>query len=205
MRRRSSGCARWACSIRASAPAPRSPRACGAAWAGRPVYPGTCRGADVDARARPVAWLAARHGEAVREHRAARLDRRGCAGSRRPTRLAHGDVVLARKDAPASYHLAVTLDDAADGVTHVDARRGPVRRDRRPPAAPGAARSADARSTTIIRCSLDADGSGWPSATARRRWRDCAPRGRRRARAGRSARRALPAGIAAAEGLDHGP
>ena len=33
--------------------------------------------------------------------------------------LAHGDVVLARKDAPASYHLAVTVDDAAQGVTHV--------------------------------------------------------------------------------------
>ena len=32
---------------------------------------------------------------------------------------AHGDVVLARKDAPASYHLAVTLDDAAQGVSHV--------------------------------------------------------------------------------------
>jgi glutamyl-Q tRNA(Asp) synthetase len=32
-----------------------------------------------------------------------------------------GDVVLVRKDAatPASYHLAVTLDDAADGVTLV--------------------------------------------------------------------------------------
>ncbi len=33
--------------------------------------------------------------------------------------LAQGDVVLARKDAPASYHLAVTLDDAAQGVTDV--------------------------------------------------------------------------------------
>ncbi|PKP99305.1 MAG: tRNA glutamyl-Q(34) synthetase GluQRS [Alphaproteobacteria bacterium HGW-Alphaproteobacteria-13] len=32
---------------------------------------------------------------------------------------AHGDVVLARKDAPASYHLASTVDDAAMGVTHV--------------------------------------------------------------------------------------
>lgn len=30
-----------------------------------------------------------------------------------------GDVVLARKDAPASYHLSCTLDDAAMGVTHV--------------------------------------------------------------------------------------
>ena len=31
----------------------------------------------------------------------------------------HGDVIVARKDAPASYHLAVTIDDAAQGVTHV--------------------------------------------------------------------------------------
>lgn len=30
-----------------------------------------------------------------------------------------GDVVLARKDFPASYHLAVVVDDAAQGVTHV--------------------------------------------------------------------------------------
>jgi glutamyl-Q tRNA(Asp) synthetase len=32
---------------------------------------------------------------------------------------AFGDVVLARKDAPTSYHLAVTIDDAAQGVTDV--------------------------------------------------------------------------------------
>lgn len=32
---------------------------------------------------------------------------------------AAGDVVLARKDAPASYHLASTVDDAAMGVTDV--------------------------------------------------------------------------------------
>ena len=30
-----------------------------------------------------------------------------------------GDVLVARKDAPASYHLAVVLDDAHQGVTHV--------------------------------------------------------------------------------------
>ncbi len=30
-----------------------------------------------------------------------------------------GDVVLARRDAPASYHLAVVCDDALQGVTHV--------------------------------------------------------------------------------------
>jgi glutamyl-Q tRNA(Asp) synthetase len=33
--------------------------------------------------------------------------------------LVHGDVVVARKDAPTSYHLAVTVDDAAQGVTDV--------------------------------------------------------------------------------------
>ncbi len=32
---------------------------------------------------------------------------------------AFGDVVVARKDAPTSYHLAVTLDDAAQGVSDV--------------------------------------------------------------------------------------
>lgn len=30
-----------------------------------------------------------------------------------------GDVVLSRPDAPSSYHLSVTLDDALQGVTHV--------------------------------------------------------------------------------------
>lgn len=30
-----------------------------------------------------------------------------------------GDVVLSRSDAPSSYHLSVTVDDAAQGVTHV--------------------------------------------------------------------------------------
>ena len=31
----------------------------------------------------------------------------------------HGDVVLARKDFPTSYHLASVWDDALQGVTHV--------------------------------------------------------------------------------------
>ena len=31
----------------------------------------------------------------------------------------HGDVILARKDVPTSYHLAVTVDDAHQGVTHI--------------------------------------------------------------------------------------
>lgn len=32
---------------------------------------------------------------------------------------AWGDVVLARKDTPTSYHLAVVVDDAAQGISHV--------------------------------------------------------------------------------------
>ena len=81
-----------------------------------PVYPGTCRNLPVE-RAGPVAW---------------RLDMAravalvgplewsdSCAGPQRATPAIFGDVVLVRKDAPASYHLAATLDDAADGVTCV--------------------------------------------------------------------------------------
>jgi glutamyl-Q tRNA(Asp) synthetase len=41
------------------------------------------------------------------------------AGQVRADPASAGDVVLARKDAPASYHLAVTVDDAAQGITHV--------------------------------------------------------------------------------------
>jgi glutamyl-Q tRNA(Asp) synthetase len=33
--------------------------------------------------------------------------------------LSHGDVVLARKDAPVAYHLAVTVDDAAQSISDV--------------------------------------------------------------------------------------
>ena len=33
--------------------------------------------------------------------------------------MAFGDVVLWRKDAPASYHLAATVDDAAEGISFV--------------------------------------------------------------------------------------
>jgi glutamyl-Q tRNA(Asp) synthetase len=32
---------------------------------------------------------------------------------------AWGDVVLARKETPTSYHLSVAIDDASQGVTHV--------------------------------------------------------------------------------------
>src|SRR5437660_492067 len=41
------------------------------------------------------------------------------AGTVRADPASHGDVVLARKELPTSYHLAVTIDDALQGVTLV--------------------------------------------------------------------------------------
>ena len=83
-----------------------------------PVYPGTCkkhRGDIPDDR--PWAWrldmeqATARTGALFWEDEIAGII------DARPERF--GDVILARKDAPASYHLAATLDDAAQGVTLV--------------------------------------------------------------------------------------
>ena len=87
-----------------------------------PIYPGTCRHLDYKAvRGRikeephswrldvkkalhlmdELRWHDERHGEQIAD----------------PASL--GDVVLIPKDTPVSYHLAVTLDDARDGITHV--------------------------------------------------------------------------------------
>jgi glutamyl-Q tRNA(Asp) synthetase len=107
-----SGCARWACSIPAAAPGPRSPRrACGTARPMAPVYPGTCRGATSPAsrsRGGSTSRGAAPHGPLTGPT--------SCTASSARARAA-GDVVLVRKEreTPASYHLAATLDDAADG------------------------------------------------------------------------------------------
>jgi len=80
------------------------------------IYPGTCKGRLVQA-GRPAALrldveqAMANLGELVWE------DEIAGAMVADPREL--GDVVLVRKDEPASYHLAATLDDAADGVTLV--------------------------------------------------------------------------------------
>lgn len=86
------------------------------------IYPGTCRhlaDAERDRRmaTEPHCWrldmvrAAALTGDLTWEEVGQ--------GLRIADPLAHGDIVLARKDAPASYHLASTLDDAAMEVTHV--------------------------------------------------------------------------------------
>lgn len=87
------------------------------------VYPGTCRG-------RPMAGM--RPGDAVRLDTTAALAAAGRlhwtetgpeAPGRHPVDAAAlaplGDVVLARKDIGAAYHLAVVVDDAAQGISHV--------------------------------------------------------------------------------------
>ena len=63
-----------------------------------------------------------------------------------------GDVVLARKDAPASYHLCVTHDDALQGRHTGHPGRGPEAGDASASAAAGADGLAGATSTRIIRC-----------------------------------------------------
>lgn len=86
-------------------------------------YPGLCRALSAEARAArmadPHAWrLDMATAVAVAEAGALSW-RDEFAGDVRAEPEAAGDVVLARKDAPSSYHVAVTVDDAAQGVTHV--------------------------------------------------------------------------------------
>lgn len=87
-----------------------------------PLYPGTCRALPAEARA---VRMAAGETHALRLDTVAALARTGrLFWSEGDETLAAdpaalGDVVLARKDAQVAYHLAVTLDDAAQGVTLV--------------------------------------------------------------------------------------
>ena len=105
----------------------------GAVWPrdpdGAPLYPGLERSWST-ARRRAATDGAADH--ALRLDMARALEGAGplswdeaetlgaAAGAARPAHpAAWGDVVLGRKDSPASYHIAVVVDDAAQGVTDV--------------------------------------------------------------------------------------
>lgn len=81
-----------------------------------PIYPGTCRGRNVGEDA-PFSWRLDME-KALRQ--AGELHWTDLVvGEQIADPALFGDVVLWRKDAPASYHLAATVDDAADGISHV--------------------------------------------------------------------------------------
>jgi glutamyl-Q tRNA(Asp) synthetase len=96
---------------------------------GAPVYPGHARALSPAARAERIA---AGEPYALRLDMAAALSAigevawremgrgpNGETGTVRAAAQAWGDVVLARKETPTSYHLSVVVDDAIQGVTHV--------------------------------------------------------------------------------------
>lgn len=87
------------------------------------LYPGTCRRMDAAERADR---LAAEEAHALRLKIDVAMSRTGPLewvergiGKQTAKPEIFGDVVLARKDTPTSYHLAVTVDDALQGVTLV--------------------------------------------------------------------------------------
>ncbi len=94
---------------------------------GAPLYPGTCRSLDPARVAENLAWGAP---HTWRLDMTAALRYTGpdlayvafdATGAQRiaadPARW--GDAVIARRDIPTSYHLAVVHDDAAEGISHV--------------------------------------------------------------------------------------
>ncbi len=81
-----------------------------------PIYPRTCRHKSVPTDADVVWRLDSQAAHALTGPLTWTDEGRGPQAVRPET---FGDVVVWRKDAPASYHLAVTLDDAADGVSVV--------------------------------------------------------------------------------------
>jgi glutamyl-Q tRNA(Asp) synthetase len=98
-------------------------RAMAAPHGAEAVYPGTCRHLDSRARADKLASGAAYSlrldvAKALADAPELRFLEEGVGSIvAEPARL--GDVILARRDIPASYHLCVVHDDALQGVTHV--------------------------------------------------------------------------------------
>jgi glutamyl-Q tRNA(Asp) synthetase len=109
-----------AAEIAASASAPQGPDG--------PLYPGTCRQRSADERRKRVeagkayAWrLDLARARSILSNgltfeESGDVPERGTVFARPEI---FGDAVLARKDTPASYHLSVVVDDAAQGVTLV--------------------------------------------------------------------------------------
>ena len=101
----------------AQAPWPRDPD-------GTPLYPGSAKDLPADERARrmardPYTLRLDSNAAALRASPLVWHETGVCDGEVRATPEAWGDVILARKDTPTSYHLSVVVDDALQGITHV--------------------------------------------------------------------------------------
>ena len=112
--------AQLVCAREAKGPWPRDPD-------GAPLYPGSARDLSDDERARR---MAAGEPYTLRLDMAAAVARAGPLTWREQEADGHvttiaanpaawGDVVLARKETPTSYHVSVVVDDAAQGITDV--------------------------------------------------------------------------------------
>jgi len=84
------------------------------------AYPGTCRDLPDDSARRtstPHSWRLNSAKAIALAGVPAWTEADGASFTAKPTDI--GDAILARKDAPSSYHLACVVDDAASGVTQV--------------------------------------------------------------------------------------
>jgi glutamyl-Q tRNA(Asp) synthetase len=108
-----------AAEIAASPSAPHGPAG--------PVYPGTCKALSVDERSHKIGSerpfsIRLDFEEAQKrllEQNLWPLHWEEATGPIEAQPQDHGDVILARKDTPTSYHLAVTIDDHMQRVSHV--------------------------------------------------------------------------------------
>lgn len=82
-----------------------------------PIYPGTCKGREISDGGRPFSWRLDVSAAMALAGPLFWTDSSTGEVAAQPELL--GDVVIARKDAMAAYHLAVVVDDAAQGVTDV--------------------------------------------------------------------------------------
>jgi glutamyl-Q tRNA(Asp) synthetase len=106
----------------ANGPWPRDPD-------GAPLYPGTAKALSVDACAKllqsgaPTALRLDTETACARAAELSWIEQGGEPGGETGTVTARpeawGDVILARKETPTSYHLSVVIDDAVQGVTDV--------------------------------------------------------------------------------------
>jgi len=94
-----------------------------------PLYPGTCRALDKHERTKKIASgvpyaLRLDAAKAAKAAQALFFEERGIGPHGETGRIAvqpqlFGDIVLARKETPTAYHLAVVVDDAYQGVSLV--------------------------------------------------------------------------------------